>query len=270
MKEGLYLDYEGSVSDIYFYFFNESLIPKPLLNISGSKILGGNAIGTILRFERGTPVRISLFLKKLNGSLGIFETTLKIDTYSSTVDLQVNLTNRDVFLLNGTCLGKTILWIPTCKEGDVFPYVGEGDLTVFATALDGPTLETPQSLQDSLMIDASEHQSRGYVGIPGGEIITPLEAQSSKHFSPRDNFYDADTFIMLRGDIDQDAFISAFNIIHVSAGDFILMDTNADLGPPNLIAVLLGLVINIIPIAIIILVVFYFTFMKRRRGRRTR
>ncbi|MBO3799631.1 MAG: hypothetical protein FGF52_01025 [Candidatus Brockarchaeota archaeon] len=223
-------------------------------------------------FGEEVPARISLVLKELEDSTGIFQVTLEIGQYSSTLSLRVDLETRDVYLLNGTYLGKTIFWIPPCKKGERFPYVGQANSTIFATAYNVLSLSTPQGVQDILFVDASEHQGRGYIGIIGNEVITPAEAQSIRHFSPRINLYDADTFIMIEGDIEQDAFLSAFGIVYFSGGDFKLVYTNIDLGPQNLIGVFTGiLLLFVLPSVVVASVIaYYLRFRRKKKGREPR
>lgn len=268
IKENARFDYEAYIKEISFYFFDSKLILQTLLDTPGSKIVSNGSLArVIVSFEDEVPSRISLVLREFKDSTGIFQVTLEIGQYSSTINLQVDLETRDVYLLNGTYLGKTIFWIPPCKKGDRFPYFGQADSTVFATAHDFFSLTTPQGVQDLLLIDVSEHQYKGYyIGIRGEELITPVEAQSIRHFSLRGNFYDADTFVMIEGDIDQDAFLSAFDIVYITPAYFKLVYTNIDLGPQNLLGVLTGiLLLLIIPLGVIAGVTVYYLRFKRKR-----
>lgn len=275
-RNGARFDYETRIREIYFYFFDDKLIPQALLSTPGSKILSNGSSARVIvqlgEFGEEVPARISLVLKELEDSTGIFQVTLEIGQYSSTLSLRVDLETRDVYLLNGTYLGKTIFWIPPCKKGERFPYVGQANSTIFATAYNVLSLSTPQGVQDILFVDASEHQGRGYIGIIGNEVITPAEAQSIRHFSPRINLYDADTFIMIEGDIEQDAFLSAFGIVYFSGGDFKLVYTNIDLGPQNLIGVFTGiLLLFVLPSVVVASVIaYYLRFRRKKKGREPR
>ncbi len=255
-------EYEGRTSLIVFY--DKSMIPEILLNLSE---LGSDSNASFLSFNDKINVRLSILIEDINNSLGFFKVTLRIGSYSSTRELFINLTTRKVTLPDGTLLGQTIIWIPPCGLGDRIPYVGQGNLTVFAKAEDVFPADTIQGVQDVLAL-RTENETE-VESLSTNNIPAPLEVQSVKHFFPRKNYYDADTFIMIDGNIDEDAFLSAFNIVGFFMGErFVLKSTNVDLGPPNLLITLLRLLPYIIPVLIILTVIFYFVFVRKRRDRK--
>ncbi|MEM2886094.1 MAG: hypothetical protein QXF24_08410 [Thermoproteota archaeon] len=265
MRNGAQLEYAGDVYFVDFYTFDKSMIPVQLLNISGVRVQGGNSSMVSLLFEESVGYRLSVALKEVNGSIGLFEVTLEIGPYTSTRDLRVDLSTRQTMSFDGAPLGQTTIWIQPCEKGDIIPYVGQGNSTVFAdvSRLSIP-METPQGLQDVLKLDTIESQSIGYEGINLSTKITPVEAQSTKHYHPRSNFYDADTFILVKGAIYEDAFISAFGIIGSGFVKIELVSTNINLGSPNLLFELLQLSPYIGLVAIAAVTFTYFFFTKRR------
>ncbi|MEM2940265.1 MAG: hypothetical protein QW304_01755 [Thermoproteota archaeon] len=281
MKEGIRLDYETeeTLIDVNFYFSNVSMIPEALRDNPYVTAMGGDGSAYIV-IEREKPIhiRLSVILLEIRGNRGLFNVTLEIDSYSSSRELLVDLQERDVFLLDGTPLGKTTIWIPPCKGGDEIRFVGSGDSTVFAN-ISGPFifleleslslteffnyLQDPKKFQDSLILDVPTASK--YQGIHFDEKISPVERQSIKHFETRQNVYDADTFILVRGNnMDGDAFLSAFDILVISQG-LRLTYTNIDLGPPNWLA-LIGFLL--IPAIIIILIIGIPLYMLRKRKRK--
>ncbi len=166
MKEGARIEYAADVDYISFYFFDKSMIPEILLNLPGVNVDGGNSSIVSLSFEGGIGCRLSLVIKEVNNSIGLFEVTLEIGPYVSKRDLWVNLSTRQVTSLDGTPLGQTIIWIQPCGERDVIRYVGQYNSTVYAEVTHSPIpIETPQGHQDALDLVAVEHQSHGYEGI---------------------------------------------------------------------------------------------------------
>ena len=221
-----------------------------------------------MSFREDVNGRISLLVKDMDGSIGLFEVTLTIGSYSSTKNLLVDLSTRQVTLSDGTPLGQTTIWIQPCKTGDRIPFIEQGNSTIFGEASEIFHMDTIQSIQDAIMLDASEHQWKGYVGSYFN--ISPIETQTIKHFKPRGNFYDADTFIMIEGIFDEDAFLSAFGIASFLSEDFKLVSTNIDLGPPNLLVALFRSIPYIILVAAILVAIVYFAFIKKKKGRKSR
>ncbi|MEM2087969.1 MAG: hypothetical protein QXF52_04765, partial [Thermoproteota archaeon] len=164
--------------------------------------------------------------------------------------------------------GKTIIWIPPCGLEDRIPYVGQGNSTVFAKAKDIFPADTIQGVQDVLTL-STENETE-VESLSTDNIPTPLEVQSVKHFFPRTNYYDADTFIMIDGDIDEDAFLSAFNIVGFFMGErFVLKSTSIDLGPQNLFIAFFRLLPYIILVTTILVIIAYFVFIKKKKGMRS-
>jgi hypothetical protein len=261
-RHGAQFEYEGRTSLIVFY--DKSMIPEVLLNLSG---LGSDSNASFLSFNDKINVHLSIFIEDINNSLGFFKVTLRIGSYSSTRELFINLTTRKVTLPDGTLLGQTIIWIPPCGLEARIPYVGRGNLTVFAKAEDVFPADTVQGVQDVLAL-RTENETEAE-SLSTNNIPAPSEVQSVKHFFPRTNYYDADTFIMIDGNIDEDAFLSAFNIVGFFMGErFMLKSTNVDLGPPNLLITLLRLLPYIILVAIILAAMIYFVFVGKKKGRK--
>ncbi|MEM2100618.1 MAG: hypothetical protein QXP45_04720 [Thermoproteota archaeon] len=241
------------------------MIPEALLNISG---VDRDSNASFLSFNGKINVHLSIFIEDINNSLGFFKVTLRIGSYSSTRELFVNLTTRQVTLPDGTLLGKTIIWIPPCGLEDRIPYVGQGNSTVFAKAKDIFPADTIQGVQDVLTL-STENETE-VESLSTDNIPTPLEVQSVKHFFPRTNYYDADTFIMIDGDIDEDAFLSAFNIVGFFMGErFVLKSTSIDLGPQNLFVAFFRLLPYIILVTTILVIIAYFVFIKKKKGMRS-
>lgn len=283
MKEGIRLDYEAeeTLICVNFYFSNVSMIPEALRDNPYVKAMGGDGSAyVIIKSEEPIHIRLSVILLEIRGNRGLFNVTLEIDSYSSSRELLVDLQERDVFLLDGTLLGKTTIWIPPCKGGDEIRFVGNGDSTVFVN-ISGPFiflkleslslteffnyLQDPEKFQDSLILDVPT--SPKYQGIHFDEKISPVERQSIKHFETRQNVYDADTFILKESsNMDGDAFLSAFDILVISQG-LRLTYTNIDLGPPNWLA-FIGFLL--IPAILIILIIGIPLYMLRKRRRKRR
>ena len=255
---GAKLEYEGYVDSVYFY--NKSMVPKPFLNMSGVNLEGNYSI-ILLSFEEKMNVHLSLFIENITNSIAFFRIILKIGGYSSMKKVLVDLSTRQVTLPNGTLLGQTIFWIPPCSKGDTIPFVGQENSTVFIEISDLSFKDTIQGVQDVYLIRTKSQKA----GV--SKPITPTEAQSIEYFFPRFIYYDADTFILIEGKIDEDAFLSAFGILRFGE-DFKLVSTNIDLGPQNLFIALLRLLPYIILVAIILITTFYFVFVKKRRSRK--
>lgn len=279
MKEGARLDYETSEAfvSIHFYFSNTSMIPEALRNNPYTTMVGADGAAYI-HIERENPpisIGLSLVLLEKRGNMGLFNVTLRIDSYSSSKMLLIDLRERDVFTLDGTPLGKTTVWIPPCKGGDEIRFVGIGNSTVFAK-ISGPFvlieasslaelfnyLREPKRFQDSLILDVPTAPE--YRGIRFDEKISPLKRQSIEHFETRQSYYDADTFILVRSStINGEALMSAFDILCINTG-LRLTYTNIDLGPPSLIALLYLLLTPALFIAVIIGIPIY---IFRRKGK---
>jgi hypothetical protein len=119
--------------------------------------------------------------------------------------------------------------------------------------------------QDLLFLDVPTVPE--YQGFRQGDQMNPINRQSIKYFENRQNYYDADTFVMRKGDLRGDGFLSAFDIMSMRTFYFRLTYTNIDLGPPNWLA-FIGLLL--IPAIIIILAVGIPVYMLRKRKRKTR
>lgn len=264
MEHGSYLEYGGRISHIFFYhlLFNKTTIHKQLFSIAGVEVLRSDSNIDGLSFKEEIDVHVSLLIEDLNGSTGLFKVTLTVGPYNSTKNLLIDLLTKQVTLPDGTPLGQTTIWIQPCKVGDRIPFVGQGNTTVFAKASDVSFRDTVQSVQDCIVLDVSEHQWKGYVGVYFN--LSPPETQTIKFFNPRINYYDADTFIMIEGDIDEDALLSAFGIAGFFGRSFKLTSTNIDLGPPNLLMTLLRLLPYLVPLTIFLIAIIYFILIKKR------
>ncbi|MGB9896143.1 MAG: hypothetical protein ACPLN2_09630 [Thermoproteota archaeon] len=260
VKKGTVLVYEGEASSITF--FNRSLIPKQLLNLPGVSVTGGSAIVS-LYFNKSEPIRLLLVVNKVEGTMGLVNVTLEIGPFSSSTNLTVDFSKRDVFLMKGVPLGKTIIWIPPCKNGDIIQYVGDKTSAVFASVSSSYASRlTPKGRQDALSVSTIDDK---YEGIFLNKSMTTTEAQSSKYFNPRINYYDADTFVLIDGRLDQDAFISAFGIILLNTF-FHLTYTNIDLGPPELLSTLVYILSYVVLVVAIIGVPLYVFLIRKKRA----
>jgi len=266
IRSGTRLEYVGETSFINFYFFNLSKTPEPLLKVPEVRIFGGNSSMVRLFFENKIETRLSILVEELNGSTALFKVRLEIGSYSSTRDLLVNLLTREVWSLDGFPLGQTTIWIQPCKTSDRIPFVGQGNSTVFAKTSEIFYMDTAQGIQGVFILGSADHEEE-YVGLYLNTTLTPLEVQTVKHFHPRIIFYDSDTFIMVEGEMGEDAILSAFDIVDLDTY-FKLVSTNIDLGPQNLFIALLRLLPYIILVAIILITTFYFVFVRKRRSRK--
>lgn len=267
IRPGVQLEYIGKASE--FVFYDKLMIPKSLLNVS-KEVLDKDSGIVFLFLKENKDVYLIIRVEDANSSHCLLKVTLKIDSYSSTNDLLVELSTRKVMMINGTPLGWTTLWIPPCKVGDRTPLVGEGNSTVFAKVHELNSWNTIQGLQDvlTLFLDVGDsHQ----VSFSSGMMLTPLEAQSIEHFHPRFNRYDADTFILIEGNLDEDALLSAFGIVSLFPMEerFRLISNSIDLGPQDLFTVFLRLLPYIILVAIILAVIVYFVFIRKKRGEKS-
>jgi len=267
MERGSYFEYRRRVSHIFFYhsLLNKTTIHKQLFSIAGVEVLKSDSNIDGLSFNEEMDVSVSLLVEGMNDSTGLFKVSLTVGPYTLTKNLLIDLLTRQVTLPDGTPLGQTTIWIQPCKVGDRIPFVGHGNTTVFAKALEVSPVDTIQSVQDCIVLDVSEHQRKGYVGLYFN--LSPPETQTIKFFNPRINYYDADTFVMIEGDIDEDALLSAFGIAGFFGRSFKLTSTSIDLGPPNLLITLLRLLPYLVPVATFLIVLIYFIFIKKRRVR---
>jgi hypothetical protein len=263
MRPGAQLEYMGKISEIIFY--DKSMIPELLLGIS--KEVTDNDLGIVFLFlKEDADVYLTIHVEDVNSSHCFLKVTLKIGLYSSTKDLLVELSTRRVTMLDGAPLGQTTIWIPPCKVEDRIPIVGEENSTVLAEVYELDSWNTVQGLQDvlTLFLDVGDlHEVSFYSGM----MLTPLEAQSIEHFHSRVNRYDADTFIMIEGTIDEDALLSAFNIVSFLMERFRLVSANIDLGPQNLFVALLRLLPHVILITTILVAIVFLVFIKKKGGR---
>lgn len=264
VKNGTKLEYAGEVLRITFY--NASMISEPLLQIFGT-VMSKDSNITTLTCEEKKDIRLSILVKDINNSIASLKVNLTIGSFSSAKDLKVDLLTRQVTLLDGTPLGQTTIWIQPCRVGDKIPLIWQGNSTIFGKASEAFSIDTIQGVQDAFILDVSEHQEKGYVGIFFNTTLTPLEAQTIKHFSPRINLYDSDTFIMISGRFNEDAILSAFNIVSLSTS-FKLVYTNIDLGPSNLLVALLRSIPYIILVTTILVVTVYFIFVRKKKSKK--
>lgn len=260
-EAGARLDYDGELSNIDFYFFNRSEVPDQLLNTEGATIIGGDSTRVGLLFEHEVPARLSLVIEEMQGQTGVVRTTIKIGAYSSSTTLIVDFSKREVSSLDGSPLGQATLWIWPCGNGDTIRFVEHGNSTVFAkVSLSDRAMSTVKGPQDTLILTTTGERM---TDIPPNMSITPTEAQSDRFFIQRLNHYDADTFVMIDGFLDEDPFVSAFGIMTLS-GVFSLVDTNIDLGPANLLVLLVWISPYFVLILTIVGSVAYFWSAKKR------
>lgn len=173
VKNGTKLEYAGEVLRITFY--NASMIPEPLLQIFGT-VMSKDSNVTTLTCEEKKDIRLSILVKDINNSIASLKVNLTIGSFSSAKDLKVDLLTRQVTLLDGTLLGQTIIWIPPCRVGDKIPLIWQGNSTIFGNVSEAFSIDTIQGVQDAFILDVSEHQEKGYVGIFFNATLTPLEA----------------------------------------------------------------------------------------------
>lgn len=227
--------------------------------MAGVEVLRSDSNIDGLSFKEEIDVKLLLLVEDVNGSTGLFKVTLIVGPYASTKNLLIDLSSKQAALPDRTPLGQTTIWIQPCKVEDRIPFVGQGNTTVFAKASEVSPRDTIQGVQDCIVLDVSEHQWKGYVGLYFN--LSPPETQTIKFFNPRINYYDADTFIMTEGDVDEDALLSAFGIAGFFGRSFKLTSTNIDLGPPNLLITLIRLLPYLVPLAILLIV---FIFIKKK------
>jgi len=261
IRDGAKLEYEGTMEVCTFYY--GSMIPKNLLASSKfpfneSEI--SNEYMVDLWFNESVPFSLSVVvLNVMNDSMGLLNMSLKIGPHVFSKKLLVNFKTRDVFFLNGTLLGKTMIFILPCKVGDMYAFVGDGNNTVFAEVASSPvpirigkdslfSLINPINLQDTLSLSVGT--SPRYRGLFASERIGPVERQSVEHFECRTNYYDSDVFVLIRGNISGDALLSAFGIMDYTGEEVSLTYTNINLGPPSF-----SLLISLLSVPIIIVVV---------------
>lgn len=263
LSNGTRIEYAGEVTYITFYSFERSTVPEQLLRLTDVDIIGGDSSMVSLFFKKGEDCSLSLLVKEVNDSLGLFEVTLSIGPYVSTKSLWINLRTRQVNSSDGMLLGQTTIWIQPCGVGDRISYIGQGESAVFANlSHKSLPVETPEGPQDALcpiLVNTPE-----YEGINPESKYTPTEVQSIKYFHPRYVCYDADTFILLEGLMFQDALLSAFGIM-----DFVsilkLVYTNVDLGSPNFMFTVIQLSPCVALVILIALVVARALLVHRRR-----
>jgi hypothetical protein len=239
-----------------------------LLSVESVGVIGGNTSIVGLVFKDKVPISLSIVINKnINNSLFILEAHLQIASYSSTKILIVNASSRDVFTNDGRYLGKTMFWISPASKGDLVEYVGRGNSSVLAEVISSTPEDTIQGPQDVVALQTLPiYQTSGkYIGIDRKSKIDPSDTQTAEHFHPRINYYDADTFVMIKGEVSEDAVLSAFNILDIVAPNGVsLTYTNIDLGPPNLLVVLTESTPYVILVLIIVVTIVYFFFMKRK------
>ncbi|MGC9014856.1 MAG: hypothetical protein ACP5KW_10825 [Thermoproteota archaeon] len=274
IKNNAKLEYKGTVKFIDFYY--GSMIPKNLLKYSEFPLNESqiqNEFMASLLLNETMPFSLSVVvLRVMNETAGILNVSLKIGPYLFSKKLLVNFKTRNVYFLNGTLLGKTIIWILPCKVGDAIALVGNGNSTVFAEVSSSPipirlgkdslfSLINPINLQDTISLSVGT--SPKYKGLSASERIGPIERQSVEHFEYRVNYYDSDAFVLVRGSISGDALLSAFGIMSYLGDEVSLVYTNIDLGPPSF-SILISLLS--VPVAIIVLTlgIVYLLIKKRR------
>lgn len=162
--------------------------------------------------------------------------------------IYVNTADRDIFLPNGTLIGKTRLWAPSNPEKNdtVILWDCPPDKLV-GTVIDvgGGWSATPQGAQTIFLVDGN--------GTVLGEDCFPTV------------YYDLDTGVMIDDSLDYDATLLALGI-RDSGGRMHISDTNIDLGPRELWPEILNLLVIAAPITAF-LIVFVMVYRRRRRKR---
>jgi len=98
VRRGAQLEYasEAIINDILFYSFDVATIPEELIKAPGAKMYGGNSSMVSILFEEPVYAHLSITIKDVNNSTGVFEVILRIGPYSSKKDLYVGLLTSHV------------------------------------------------------------------------------------------------------------------------------------------------------------------------------
>jgi hypothetical protein len=242
VREGADLEYRAYISGIDF-FYNEFSIPRCLMDLEGATLVGKNSSMAGLVFQSQVESCLSLAVEEMNETFAILNATLRVASYTCSTNLMVNISSREVFSPDGAYLGQTTVWISSIEQGRVLPFVGKGDSTVYVDCINSSfPIDTSEGPQDTIILRTLPEYEKGveYKGILRSSRIAPFEAQTVEHFHPREDYYDADTLVLIEGNISEDAILSAFGIINL-IGYASLVYTNIDLGPPNLLPILIRL-----------------------------
>jgi len=166
-------------------------------------------------------------------------------------EVDVNTTNRQVMLSNGTLIGTTNLWAkanPT--DGEEIVVWDTPPDRILGVAEKGGWSYTPQGAQKIYILE-------------GAGTINGRNALF-------DSLHDIDTGIMIDGIIHHEATLFALDIDSLGVnGRFLFTDTNIDLGPRELWPEIFGLlpILIIVIVFVSVFVIFYHRRRKRRRYR---
>lgn len=174
-------------------------------------------------------------------------------------EFYVNVSSREVTLLDGTPVGVTYFWLPAyLKKDDTVPMIGRGSSLILGrlSSLEPGPVKTCQGYQQSFFVDTVNYDS--------------INGTSDPHFTT--GSFDEDTGILDMGHLQFDGVLAAMNIKWF-AGSWWICDTNVDLGPRVLTSEILGFLFNDAPFTIPLVVfgsVIFVWLWKRRRKRMRR
>ena len=231
MKEGTFVQYEFKSSVVFF--LNRTIFPFE------------NDASATWRWEC---IELDDDLVTLNVSISF--TGEKKSLFISK-EVNVNTTNRQVMLSNGTLIGTTNLWAkanPTDGE-EIVVWDAPPD-RILGVAEKGGWSYTPQGAQKIYNLE-------GAGAINGRNALF-------------DSLHDIDTGIMIAGIIHHEATLFALGIDSPGvSGRFLFTDTNIDLGPRELWPEILGL-LPILLVVIVFISVFVILYRRRRKRRQHR
>lgn len=175
-------------------------------------------------------------------------------------EFYVNVSSREVTLLDGTPVGVTYFWLPAyLKKDDTVPMIGRGSSMILGRVgfLEPWPVKTCQGYQQSFFVQTVNYDS--------------INGTSDPHFAS--GAFDEDTGILDGDQLQFDGVLAAMNIKWMAAGSWWIGDTNVDLGPRVLTSEILGFLFNDAPFTIPLVVfgsVIFVWLWKRRRKRMRR
>jgi len=231
MKKGSYAEYKFETRSVVF--------------LNNTLLLFRDRASVIYRWEC---IEFNGTIAKLNVSITFSEKEKHV--FLST-EVYVNTVNRDVFLTNGTLVGKTRLWGPVAPEkGETIVLWYNPPDRVIGNVIDieGGWSWTPHGAQRIFIVEGN--------GTIRGQTISLTI------------LYDFDTGIMIEGSLYYEATLLALSIIDPGrAGPMQLINTNIDLGPKEIWPEILNILLITMPI-IAFLMIFALVHHCRRKRRK--
>ncbi|WNZ28343.1 MAG: hypothetical protein IAX21_06615 [Candidatus Bathyarchaeota archaeon] len=173
--------------------------------------------GTLKTFESDLLTTWRWECLRLTGNVATLHISLNVtgEIFFSIIEknVKVNVATREVFLMNGTTMGTTFLWVPTdFMIGEQLVLWNASTEKFMPTVQSVVISSTPQGSQQVFIIQGSGTILERVVFLVG--------------------FYDLDTGVLIDGEIDSEVTLFILGIKHLGInGRVYFVDTNINLGP---------------------------------------